>query len=356
MAPSDNLIEAVLKQYNLSLRDFKISPVGSGYIHLTFKLAGTKDLILQRVNKNVFTQPELIASNLKAASDHIVKTHPEYLFLTAFTTTDGKQMAYDEDGYPWRIFPFFENTFTIDKVDTTEQAYSAAAEFARMIRYLDDADVTLFKPTIDRFQDLTWRYQQFEDSLVKPVVGRKEIADELIEKAKRYHRLVDEYRTLINSGAMKIRVTHNDTKINNILFDEKTHGAVCAIDLDTLMPGYVMYDIGDMIRTFVSPVAEEERDLDKVFLREEIYTAIVKGYLSQMGERLSKVEIETIPFAGMMMTYIMALRMLTDYLNGDVYYTIRYADQNLVRARNQFKLLDVLNTHRETNRALKIGA
>jgi Ser/Thr protein kinase RdoA (MazF antagonist) len=149
-------------------------------------------------------------------------------------------------------------------------------------------------------------------------------------------------RSLIESGSLKPRITHNDTKINNVLFDSTTQKAVCAIDLDTLMPGYFIYDLGDMIRTFVSPVDEEEKDISKIFVRKNIYDSLIQGYLSQMNDTLTSEENKAIPFSGLMMTYIMALRMLTDFLNGDVYYQIRYEGQNLVRATNQLKLLEEL--------------
>ncbi len=138
---------------------------------------------------------------------------------------------------------------------------------------------------------------------------------------------------------------HNDTKINNILFDAVTRKALCAIDLDTLMPGYFIYDLGDMIRTFVSPVNEEEKDLSKVIFREDIYHALVDGYMSQMKSILKKEETEHIAFGGLMMTYIMAMRMLTDFLNGDVYYHTTSPGQNLVRSSNQFHLLTILDNY-----------
>ena len=151
------------------------------------------------------------------------------------------------------------------------------------------------------------------------------------------------YDNLIQSGALKLRIVHNDTKINNILFDSITGQTICAIDLDTLMPGYFIYDLGDMVRTFVSPVSEEEKDVTKISFRKDIYDALTNGYLSQMNDVMSAEEKSAIPFSGLMMTYIMALRFLADYLNGDVYYHTVYPGQNLVRAKNQFRLLQVLS-------------
>lgn len=332
----------VLKQYNLEAKDFRIEPVGSGHIHLTFRLDGRKRFILQRVNKNVFRKPEVIASNIRIAAAYLHSRQPGYQFITPLPTAEGTQMAYDNEGFPWRIFQFFENTYTVDKVETSSQAFSAAAEFGRLGFYLREMDVSEFGFTIDRFHDLAWRYEQFETSLKTELKDRLEAAASAIRTATHYKFLVDKYRELIASGVLKLRITHNDTKINNVLFDQNTNKAVTAIDLDTLMPGYFIYDMGDMIRTFVSPVDEEERDLSKVAVRKDIYQAVVDGYLSWMKTELTEQEQRQIPFSGMMMTYIMALRMLADFLNGDTYYKTTYPGQNLVRANNQFRLLGLL--------------
>jgi thiamine kinase-like enzyme len=335
-------IPEIISHFGLTVNDYAIDRVGSGYIHYTFKLTGKRSYILQRVNKNVFKEPEIIAANLRVASDYLKKQQPSYLFLTAIKTLEGKEMTYDSEGFPWRLFPYFENTFTVDKVVSEREAFSAAAEFARLTKYLDGVDTSLFKASIEKFHDLSLRFAQFESSLKNAAPERLSEAEDVIQKSKDFAYLVKEYEALINSGSLKLRITHNDTKINNILFDGTTKQAVCAIDLDTLMPGYFIYDMGDMIRTFVSPVDEEEQDLEKISLRPAIYEALVKGYLSQLDDVLSTEEKLAIPFSGMMMTYIMALRMLTDFLNGDVYYQIRYKGQNLVRAKNQFRLLEEL--------------
>jgi Ser/Thr protein kinase RdoA (MazF antagonist) len=340
------ILNEILPHYNLSSEDLTIETIGSGHIHSTYKLSGRKNFILQQVNKNVFRKPEVIASNLRVASQYLRNEHPDYLFLAPIETNKGEQMVYASDGFPWRLFPYLDNTYTIDRVETSKQAFSAAAEFAKLARYLDDVNINLFSPTIDRFHDLNWRYEQFETSLATGVKERISQTSDVISHAKKFAYLVEEYDELIESGVLKPRITHNDTKINNVLFGSTSGEAVCAIDLDTLMTGYFIYDIGDMIRTFVCPVDEEEKDLTRIAVRSDIYEAIIQGYLSEMGRVLDDKEKETIPFAGMMMTYIMALRMLTDHLNGNVYYKIKYPGQNLVRARNQFRLLELLEKYR----------
>jgi Ser/Thr protein kinase RdoA (MazF antagonist) len=317
----------------------KVNPVGSGHIHQTFQVEDKEKFILQRINKNVFTDPEAIASNNRIAAEYLSKNFPDYLFLTAIKDKNGSELVYDEEGFPWRLYPLIENTFTIDYVSTAEEAFEAASGFARLSRYLNDVDCKLFKPTLHRFQDLQWRYEQLEEALAnaKPEVLAQ--ADEQVKQAISFRYLVDEYNQLIADGSLKERIVHNDTKINNILFDKNTMKAVCVIDMDTLMPGYFIYDLGDMVRTFVSPVSEEEKDITKVAVRKEIYDALLKGYLSEMKEFMSEEELKAIPFSGKMMTYIMAIRFLADFLRGNTYYHITYPEQNLVRSRNQLTLL-----------------
>jgi len=212
-----------------------------------------------------------------------------------------------------------------------------------LTRNLNGVDISLFKPTLERFHDLAWRYKQFEDALQKAKPETQLVAKNEIELAQSFQYLVKEFNQLIDKGDLILRIMHNDTKVNNILYNTVTRKAVCAIDLDTLMPGYFIYDLGDMVRTFVSPVNEEEKDISKISFRKNIYDALLNGYLSQMDGLLSVSEKKSITFSGMMMTYIMALRMLADYLRGNTYYSITYPDQNLVRSRNQLCLLQLIS-------------
>lgn len=332
----------------------KVEKIGSGHIHYTYRVqnqmmpSSSSSWILQRINTNVFQQPEIIATNLHHAASFLSERYPDYLFLKAIPTTSKTKnttptttIAWDKQGHPWRLFPYIEGTITINQVDTPKQAYQASKGFASLTRKLHDVDVTLFRPTIPRFHDLSWRWQQLEEALSKATQDRKQRAEEAIRDVYSFQFLVREYPSIVQQ--CKERIVHNDTKINNILLDASTSEAICVIDLDTLMPGYYIYDLGDMVRTFVSPVSEEEQDLNKVQFRRPFYEALVNGYLSEMKDCLSEAEINSIPFAGMMMTYIVAIRFLTDFLNGNIYFhNIDYPDQNLVRATNQLRLLSIL--------------
>ncbi|HEY9049412.1 MAG TPA: aminoglycoside phosphotransferase family protein [Ohtaekwangia sp.] len=335
-------LKNILQEFGLEA-DFKTEQISAGYINQTYKLTGERSYVLQRLNTNVFRQPEIVAGNIRAAANYLSVHHPDYIFLSPVKSRDGTEMVYDSDGFPWRLFPYIANTITINKVETEAEAFNAASGFARLTKNLEGADSSLFHPTINRFHDLGWRYQQFEEALSNASLERKNEAAEYIDTCQRHIYLVDRYRALITSGDLKLRIMHNDTKINNILFDATTRKDVCVIDLDTLMPGYFIYDLGDMIRTFVSPVDEEVKDASEISVRRNIYDAVVRGYLSEMKDQLTEKEKSAVEFSGQMMTYIMGLRMLTDFLNGDIYYQTTYPKQNLVRARNQLRLLDMLS-------------
>jgi len=337
-------VREILQQFGLS-PDLTVSPIGSGHIHWTYLVAAQTPYVLQRLNTSVFTQPEIIESNLQLAATHLREQHPEYRFVAPIPTLGGHGMAYDTSERPWRLLPWLANTLTIDEAETAAQAYNAAAEFGRLARNLEQVDVTRFRPSIPRFHDLPWRYEQFEQALAIASEQRKTASASQIRACQSYRHLVDRFDQLVHSQALRQRVFHNDTKINNVLFDQDRTTTVAAIDLDTLMPGYFIFDLGDLMRTVVSPVSEEESDLDRIEFRREFYDALVEGYLSEMREILTVQEREQIPFAGPMMTYIMALRFLADFLRGDTYYRIHYPDHNLVRARNQLRHLENLLRH-----------
>jgi Ser/Thr protein kinase RdoA (MazF antagonist) len=334
--------QIVLNAYGLDHSSL-VQPFGSGHIHKTYKVTHAgRDYILQRINHFVFTRPDQIITNITLAAEYLKEHFPEYPFLSILKAKDGSLMVYDEEQYPWRLLPYIANTYSVNEVSTAAQAFEAARGFAQLTRNLDGIDTGKFSPTLDRFHDLTWRYKQFQTALAGASEERLQKAQGSIDACVHFLYLVNHYQRVIKSGDLILRITHNDTKINNILFDQLTHKTACVIDLDTLMPGYFIYDLGDMVRTFVSPVSEEEAERSKIIFRKEIYEALVSGYLSEMKNILSERECTAIPFAGKMMTFIIALRFLTDYLNGDMYFGTSYPGQNLTRARNQLQLLAIM--------------
>lgn len=318
------------------------TPIGSGHIHHTYKLVtGRGTYIAQQFNTHVFQHPERIHHNLRTAQTHLRNTAPAYSLLVPLANRQGEWLTYEDAAQGWRLFPFLDGSRTIDVADTAHQAFAAAQAFGRLTKYLREADVTHFQETIPRFHDLAFRYGQFQHTFHQASHERMAQAHTVVEALRSFSFLVTDYEQAVAKG-LPLRITHNDTKINNVLFDESLTRVLAPIDLDTLMPGYFFYDLGDMLRTYVSPVGEEENDVTLISVRQPFYQAVLHGYLSEMDDVLTPLERSLLPKAGLFMTYIMALRFATDFLQGDTYFHTHYADQNLVRAANQITLLRLL--------------
>ena len=270
------------------------------------------------------------------------------------TTPDGRTLVHQEgEGY-FRMFPFINGSHTIDVVETPDQAFEAATQFGRFTRSLEGIDVKRLRTTIPDFHNLSLRYQQFLTALEKGNPVRKKEAASLIEKLLKHSSIVTSYEKIITDRNFIKRVTHHDTKISNVLLDENDKG-ICIIDLDTIMPGYFISDVGDMMRTYLSPVSEEEQDFNKIEIREEFYEAVVNGYYNEMKEVLTEKEEKHFFYSGTFMIYMQSLRFATDYLNNDVYYGEKYPGHNLVRANNQATLLQrLLEKKKILNGILKI--
>ena len=332
------VVDAVLACYGFRNGDYSVEQYGSGLINTTCLVkAGAESYILQRINSKIFSNPYLIAENIDTISEHIQTAGIDYFFASPLKTTDGRSIVKTGEDY-FRLFPFVNNSHTIDVVQTTHQAYEAARQFGKFTKSLSGIDIEKLNITLPSFHDLSLRYQQFMDALHQGNADRIAAVKSLIEELKNYSGIVDEYETIKQSPDFKLRVTHHDTKISNVLFDENDNG-ICVIDLDTMMPGYFISDVGDMMRTYLCPVSEEESCYEKIEVREEFYFAIVKGYRAFMEEELTPVELQHFFYSGKFIIYMQALRFITDYLNDDVYYGARYPEHNLVRAINQTTLL-----------------
>jgi Ser/Thr protein kinase RdoA (MazF antagonist) len=338
----NSAFQTVLHEYGLDADQFRVEKIGKGHIHDTYKLTGQNSYVLQRFNHAVFTRPAIVERNIRLTSKFLAAEAPNYRFVSPVPTRDGRDLVYDAQGQPWRLYPFVANSYSVDEATSIDQAFRAAAAFGRLGRLLDKCDPSPFQASIDGFHDLSLRFRQFNEELSVASAERRAAAAGIIPEAINSGALVTRYNSLITGGTLRQRVFHNDTKVNNVLFDKDTHEALAVVDLDTLMPGYFIYDLGDLVRTVVSPVGEEEKVTEKVAFRRDFYDAVVEGYLSEMAGTLSDNEREVIGFSGQMMTCIMALRFLADFLRGDTYYHTTYPGQNLVRARNQFRLLELL--------------
>ncbi len=330
----------ILTPYGFEEEDCIITPFGNGLINRTWLLeANGERFILQKINQQVFQSPGDIAFNIRFIARYLEEHHPGYLFVSPLPTLTRHDMLQDTDGY-YRIFPFINGSHTIDVVEEPVQAYEAAKQFAGLTRRLAGLDLSQLRITLPDFHNLTLRYQQFEQAVQYGNKERIAQSRNLIEFIRRQKTIAGEFEFC--QPDFKLRCMHHDTKISNVLFDENNKG-LCVIDLDTMMPGYFLSDVGDMMRTYLSPVDEEEKEFSMIEVRKEYYDAIVEGYCSEMGDELSDIEKNYFGYAGKFMIYMQAIRFLTDHLNNDIYYGSQYAGHNLVRAGNQATLLERLN-------------
>lgn len=326
-------------------------PYGNGHINDTFLLCyetpdhTEKRYILQRMNHDIFRNPPLLMENIVHVTNHlrgIILSRGgdvERETLNVLKTRDGADFFQDSGKNYWRVFPFIERSICLEKVESTKDFYDSAVAFGSFQKMLADYPAKTLHETISDFHNTPSRFRDFKAAVEggddrRIALARSEIAFAL-DREGDTSVLTD----LLNQGKLPLRVTHNDTKLNNILFDEVTRKALCIIDLDTVMPGLSLYDFGDSIRFGASTGAEDETDLDKVELDLSLFEAFTKGYLEGCDGSLTEKEIEMLPMGARLMTYECGIRFLADFLTGDTYFKVHRENHNLDRARTQFKLV-----------------
>jgi len=336
------MLSAILPEYGLVENECAIRAFGTGLINHTWKVSTAgNEYILQRINDQVFRQPLLIAENMSLLGDYLNSVCPQYLFIRPLPTLNGKSLAYSA-GHGWfRLSPFVRSSQTYDVVEDKQLAYEAARQFGKFTRLLAGFPASDLHITLPDFHNLSLRARQFEDALQHGDRSRIAESAELIRLIGSFSPILEEFGQIRSDPGFRSRVTHHDTKISNVLFDKEGKG-ICVIDLDTVMPGYFISDLGDMLRTYLSPVSEEEKDLSRIAIREDYFQAVVSGYLGEMKDELSATEIGHTVYAGKFMIYMQAMRFLTDHLNNDRYYGAKYEGHNFVRAGNQITLLQRL--------------
>ena len=333
-------LNQILQKYGIE-PPFSIKSFGNGLINNTWLVTNNKkEFILQKINKWVFNAPADIDYNINLIQTSLKLNKTKCTIVPLIPTVSGKTIICFRNEY-YRLSKFIKDSHTIDVVENSNQAFEAAKQFGLFTSSLKFLNTGKLKITIPHFHDLEWRYKEYLTILKRG--NEKRIAESfsVINKMNKFSFILKEFIMLKSNPGFKLRVMHHDTKISNVLFDKSDKG-ICVIDLDTVMPGYFISDIGDMMRTYLSPVNEEEKDYSKIIIRKEIYSAIVDGYLFHMDNELSKVEKSYIIFGGKFMIYMQALRFLTDHLNNDLYYGSGYEGHNLCRAENQLTLLKKL--------------
>lgn len=334
------MLETILSAYGLQAKEVIL--FGNGLINNTWKIiTGDNTYILQRINDAVFKNPADIANNISKVATYLEKHSPDYKFVSPIKTVTGEELVYRENEGYFRLFPFVPRSHSKDIAASPAEAFEAATQFGRFTKLIAGISLGDFKTTIPGFHNLTLRYRQFNEALQNGNHQKISKCRHLIAEVKANADIVSEYETIIANPKFKLRATHHDTKISNVLFDEAGK-ALCVIDLDTLMPGYFISDVGDMLRTYLPPVNEEEQDFSKIKVRDDFYHAIVQGYYNEMKDELTVLESNHFFYAGKFMIYMQALRFITDHISDDVYYGAKYPGQNLVRAGNQMVLLQRL--------------
>ena len=327
--------KAVAEQFCLQGEVTSIEPYGEGHINVTYLVTTTeKRYILQKMNTKVFPDPVNLMKNICGVTEHLRARNIET--LTVVPTKSGESFIHGKECY--RVYDFIENTVTYQKVTDKDIFRNSGRAFGEFQNYLAEFDASNLTETIARFHDTPNRFKNFLNALEKDVCGRaKDCQAEInfvLERKNTYSTCIDALRT----GGLPLRVTHNDTKLNNILMDAETGKARAVIDLDTIMPGSMLYDFGDSIRFGASTAAEDEKDLDKVHFDIELFKAYAEGYCGAVKNSITKREADLLPYGSYLMTIECGMRFLTDYLQGDTYFATKYEGHNLVRCRTQLKL------------------
>lgn len=346
-----NLIE-IIKAFPEFGKYIGYKPVSEGHINDTYIVeyemedGSVSRYLLQRINVNVFKKPIELMENVCGVTSFLrekIKANggdSTRETLTVYSAKDGKNYYMAEDGGCWRVYNFVDNTFTINEITSSDDFRNAALAFGNFQNLLADYPIDTLHETIPNFHNTPSRFNDLKIAVEKNASGRKDNAVPEIEFAFAREKDCSVITDLLGTDKIPLRVTHNDTKLNNVLFDKETQKGLCVVDLDTVMPGSALYDFGDSIRFGANTAAEDEKDLSKVTLSLDYFKAYVDGYLEAAGESLTEEEIDLLPFSAKLLTFECGMRFLGDYINGDVYFKIEYPEHNLIRARTQFKLVE----------------
>ena len=339
--------ERVLPHFALEGSPVSCKEYGSGHINSTYqvKTDSGKVYILQRINKYVFSNPKAVMENVGAITEYLRDRVEDQSEILHFQQADNGTYYYvDTDGEFWRCYEYADG-ICLEAPESDRDFYESAIAFGRFQEMLADFPAAELHETIPLFHNTVDRYRQFHEALEKDEAGRaKKIPGEINFVLERENE-AGTICNLLDSGELPLRVTHNDTKLNNVMIDNVTGKGLCVIDLDTVMPSFIFSDYGDFLRTGANTGDEDDKDLDRVNFNMEIFKAFTKGYLEGAKSFLTPIEIENLPYAAALFPYMQCVRFLADYINGDTYYKIKYPEHNLVRTKAQFKLLQSVEEH-----------
>ncbi len=347
-------MEKIAKRFCMSGELVKCEKHGLGHINRTFCVTtdNGRRYLLQSINTRVFPDVAALMENIGRVTRYIAaRSETPERCLTLIPTRDGADYITDEQGESWRMFAFLENSLCLQAPETAADFYESAVGFGEFQRMLADFPAETLHETIADFHNTPVRFAQLHAAIAADPLGRLASVSREVEFALSQEASAGVLQQMRDSGALPLRVTHNDTKLNNVMFDAATRKAMCVIDLDTVMPGLVAYDFGDAIRFGASTAVEDERELDKVGLDMQMYEAFASGFLAACPP-MSEAERDSLAEGARLMTLENGIRFLADHLLGDVYYSIDRPGHNLDRARTQFKLLREMNERMDEMRAV----
>ena len=348
----DNNLKSAIEAFNYEGEYVTYGEIKAGIINATYKITYKnggveKHYILQKINTNVFRNPEGLMDNVSRVTAHIRakldENDPDYeRRVLRILTANGKYTFYDADGNCWRSYVYVDNATAHNAISDPTLFYEAGKGFGAFQKDLFDFPAEMLSETIPNFHNTKSRFDTFEEAIKNDAAGRvKDVMPE-IEFVRARRDLASSIVDRLASGELPIRVTHNDTKLNNILIDDQTKKAICVIDLDTIMPGSSLYDFGDAIRFGANTAAEDEPDTSKIDVNMDLFKLFTKGFVEECAQSFDKSEIRLLPLGALVMTYELVIRFLTDYINGDTYFKTLYPEHNIVRTRAQMKLLESL--------------
>lgn len=357
-------IELIAEQFQIEGRFLNAKPYGTGHVNNTYLVtieqdSGPVHYIFQKINKNIFKDIDTLMENIVRVTSYIQsKLREEGVsdikrrVLTVILTSGNCSHYTDMEENHWRAYLFIENARTYDVPESTDQIYQAARAFGLFQKMLVDLPQPPLNETIPDFHNSLKRFEAFQQALESDTCNRAKDAKPEIDFLINHSRIFDVLPAMVKKGQIPIRTTHNDTKVNNVMLDEKTGQGLCVIDMDTVMPGLSLYDFGDIVRTAVSPADEDERDISKVFVDMQRFESIARGYLSTARDFLNDTEREHLVFGGKLITLEQLARFLTDYLIGDVYYKTSRESHNLDRCRTQLKLVQSITEQQDQMKTL----
>lgn len=350
MTDIDATLAAVASRFPLEGTVESIAPYGDGHINATYLITTTeKRYILQRMNTSIFPDTVHLMRNIELVTAFLRERGQETLDI--IRTNDGATYI-DEPSGAWRVYAFIEHTISYNLVTDAAVFRGAGAAFGEFQNQLADFDASQLTETIAHFHDTPHRFEDFKAAVTADVKGRAASCQPEIDFYMAHANVYDTITTGLADGTIPLRVTHNDTKLNNILMDETTGKARAIIDLDTVMPGSLLYDFGDSIRFGASTALEDEQDLDKVHFSTELFRAYTEGFVGELCDSITTREAELLPMGAMMMTLECGMRFLADYLAGDTYFATKYPEHNLVRSRTQIKLVQEMETKTDETAAI----